>query len=162
MEMTCGVCSKLQKQGKSSRSRLFLDMARTPLFRGGGICLARPAKSTPNIDRLSRERRQEGMRRSADHRGSTGALAIRIWRSGSPVLDPATPVRRLHINELSQRLGHRTIAVWQHLWQLRSTQTPATVHGNSENIGPIMGTLLRPIADFEGTLAVRCGLRRER
>jgi hypothetical protein len=38
MGMTCGVCSKLQKQGSSSRLDFFLDMARTPLI---------------NIDRLT-------------------------------------------------------------------------------------------------------------
>jgi hypothetical protein len=45
MGMTCGACSKLQKQGRSSRSRFFLDMVRTPLLRGGGLCPALRAKS---------------------------------------------------------------------------------------------------------------------
>lgn len=48
MGMTCAVCWKLQKQGSSSRSRFFLDMARTPILRGGGV--ANPSrKSQPRI-----------------------------------------------------------------------------------------------------------------
>src|SRR5262245_47469748 len=51
------------------------------------------------------------------------------------------------------------MALWDNRVCARSTQTPAPVHCNSENIGPIMGTLLRAPADFDGTLTVRCDIR---
>jgi hypothetical protein len=69
--------------------------------------------------------------------------------------------------KVNRREGKRLVGLY--LWYSRVCALASTintdaagVYCNSENIGPTMGTLLRPTADFEGTLLGRCDLRCER
>src|SRR5262245_60046078 len=103
MGMTCGVCWKFQKQGRSSRSRFFLDMARTPLFARRRVCPILRLKSTQKFDRISRppEKKRKGELSQYVAEVAGGGLAVTV-APRAQATSPAT--RKPRTSEVYSRL----------------------------------------------------------